>query len=158
MAQKELLALIILLSSTGLVASENAAMVLASRGDVRLSGEGFERPVRQGDFIAVGHTVTAANRSFAVIQLFDGAKLSVRPDSGLTIRQFVTGSANGDMAVLELNGGGARIEAGTIAANDPDRFRINSPYAAYRLMGSEASLGPCDNGVCEHSGLEEAEE
>ena len=151
---KILLILLVFLFCAEVSAQENMGMVLASRGDVRLVSGGNERPLRQGDFIAVGDQVVSAERSFSVIQLFDGAKLSIRPDSTLEITEFSLGDVDDGHALIELTSGGMKLVAGSIATSNPEAFRIKTPFSVLMVKEREASLNLCEEGICEQSGLE----
>ena len=135
-------------------AQENMGMVLASRGDVRLVRAGNEVPLRQGDFVAVGDQVVSAVRSFSVIQLFDGAKLSLRPESTLDITEFSLEGADDGYALIELTRGGMKLVAGSIATSNPKGFRIKTPLSILTVTEPEASLSLCEERICEQSGLE----
>ena len=151
---KILLTLLVFLSWAEVSAQENMGMVLASRGDVRLVRAEDEIPLKQGDFIAVGDQVVSAERSFSVIQLFDGAKLSLRPDSTLQITEFSMGDADDGHALIELTRGGMKLVAGSIASSNPEGFRIKTPLSVLTVKEREASLSICEEDVCEQSGLE----
>lgn len=130
-------------------------MVLASRGDVQFIKNNGAGPLKQGDFISVGYEVISGQRSFAVLQMFDGAKLSIRPETRVKIIRFdMSGDAGGE-ALLELSQGGIKLAVGTIATENPTGFRIRTPFSILFVSESEATVGLCDNTVCEQSGLEE---
>ena len=151
---KIMLTLLAILLCAEVSAQENIGMVMASRGDVRLVKAGNEVPLRQGDFVAVGDQVVSAVRSFSVIQLFDGGKLSLRPESTLYITEFSLEGADGGYALIELTRGGMKLVAGSIATSNPEGFRIKTPLSILTVTEPEASLSLCEERICEQSGLE----
>lgn len=144
-------AMLFFLFAAAVLAQENMGVTLASRGDVRISREGAEHPLKQGDFIAVGDRVITAERSFCVITLYDGAKLSLRPNSTIEVVEF---SAEDDHALLELKKGGIKLVAGSIVSSNPNGFKIRTPISTLSVRDQEASVRLCDGDVCEHSGVE----
>ena len=78
----------------------------------------------------MGDQVFSAVRGFSVIQLFDGAKLSLRPESTLDITEFALEGADDGYALLELTRGGMKLVAGSIATSNAScvarKARINN--------------------------------
>lgn len=128
-------------------------MVIASRGDVSVISNGESRPLRQGDFIAELDEIVANDRSFAVLQFFDGAKLSIRPDSRLIVEQFRYSGGEEDTVTLNLLAGGFRLVPGAIATATPENFRIRTPLSLMIVDGKESSITLCDETVCKQQGL-----
>lgn len=152
--KKTLATLLAFLLSAQALTQENMGLTLASRGDVRVARDGSERPLKQGDFIAVGDRIILAERSFSVIQLYDGAKLSLRPDTTITVVEFnVDGAAAGN-ALLELEKGGVKLIAGSITTSNPGGFRIRTPLSELTVKEHEASVALCEDIVCEKGGVE----
>jgi len=150
--------LALLMVSAACPAQENSAMVLAARGEVSVISNGESRPLKQGDFIAVNDEINAAGRSFAVVQFFDGAKVSLRPDSSFVIEQFRYGAGGEDSATLRLVSGGLKLVPGAIAGSNPDSFRIRTPWSLLASSGAEGSVSLCDDSVCDQKGLVEVPE
>jgi hypothetical protein len=149
--------LLLLVSARG-YSQDNSGMVVASRGDVSVISNGESRLLRQGDFVAEKDQIIAAERSFTVIQLFDGSKISLRPESALFIEQFQFSAGNEDRAILALLSGGLRLVPGAIAAENPDNFRIRTPDSLMAVEGKESSLSLCGEAICEKQGLTEIPE
>ena len=64
--------------STVAIAQDSSGMVVASRGEVIALSNGGSRELKQGDFVYVHDEIMTSNRSFAVLQFTDGAKVTVR--------------------------------------------------------------------------------
>lgn len=133
-------------------------MVTASRGEVSINSNGESRPLKRGDFIYEHDEIIASERSFAVLQFVDGAKVSLRPDSILIIEQYQYGSIGEDAATLSLVSGGVRVVAGAIASSQPGNYRIRTPLSLMSIQGTEGSLTLCDDKICEQEGLVEITE
>ena len=144
--------LLLLVSDRG-YSQENSGMVVAARGDVSVISNGKSRPLRQGDFVAENDQIVAAERSFTMIQLFDGSKVSLRPESALLIEQFQFSVGNEDSAILALLNGGLRLVPGAIAAGNPNNFRIRTPGSLMAVEGKESSISLCGEAICEKQGL-----
>jgi len=109
--------------------------------------------MKQGDFIHVHDEITATDRSFVVLQLADGAKVTLRPVSLLVIEQY-----QHDAATLKLVAGSIRVVAGTIVSRNPENYRIRTPLGLMGMSGSESSLTVCGDKICDQQGLVEIEE
>ena len=133
-------------------------MVTAARGEVSVTSDGETRPLKRGDFIYEHDEIIASERSFAVLQFEDGAKVSLRPDSTLIIDQYHYASGGEDTATLYLVSGGVRVVSGAIASSQPGNYRIRTPLALMTIEGSEGSLTLCNDKICEQEGLVEITE
>jgi hypothetical protein len=149
--------LIITAGSGNGVAQENSAIILAARGDISVVANGNSRPVKQGEIINEQEEVVAASRSFAMLQLFDGAKISLRPNSSMTIERFSYGSGE-DAVTLVVSQGGIKIVAGAIINERPERFLIRTPTTLLSPNERESSLSLCGTELCESRGLIEITE
>ena len=134
-------------------AQETTGLVMASRGDVTVVAEGEERPLRQGDFLHERDEIRVSDRSFAVLQFVDSAKVTLRPDSTLVIERYGYTGSDEDTATLRLQAGGMRVKAGMIASSQPLNFQIRTPLSLLSISGPEGSLTLCDEDICELEGL-----
>ena len=147
-----------LLAATDISAQDSSGMVTASRGEVSINSNGETRPLKRGDFLYEHDEIIASERSFAVLQFVDGAKVSLRPDSILIIEQYQYASGGEDAATLSLVTGGMRVVVGAIASGQPGNYRIRIPLALLSIQGSEGSLTLCDDKICDQEGLVEITE
>lgn len=128
--------LLILLISQPLFANEYAGVVTVSKGHT-INSTGH--PILQGSMVYVGDEISTADKSFIVIQLVDGAKLTVRPDTTVTIKSYST-----DTAEINLVTGGLRMITGGIAKTNPEKYTISTPVALLGVRGTEFSIQLCD--------------
>ena len=139
----------LLLSAPVLAQEEDSTgMVVASRGEVIALSNGGSRELKQGDFIYINDEIITSNRSFAVLQFEDGAKVTVRPDSTLVIEQYVYNGNDDDAATLNLVEGGLRVITGAMAKSNPENYKVRTPVALMGVRGTEFSVVLCGDHVC----------
>jgi hypothetical protein len=138
----------VLLSSVAVAAEDSAGMVVASRGEVIALANGGSRELKQGDFIYQNDEIMTSNRSFAVLQFVDGAKVTVRPDSTLIIEQYLYAGNDSDEATLNLVSGGLRVITGAMAKTNPENYKVRTPVALMGVRGTEFSIMLCGDEIC----------
>ena len=144
-----------LLSAPALAQDEDSTgMVVASRGEVMALANGGSRALKQGDFIYINDEIITSNRSFAVLQFEDGAKVTVRPDSTLVIEQYVYNGNDGDAATLNLVEGGLRVITGAMAKSNPENYKVRTPVALMGVRGTEFSVFLCGDALCDEDNQE----
>jgi len=149
------LALGLLMASSVAVAQEDSAgMVVASRGEVIAMSDGGSRELKQGDFVYVNDEILTSDRSFAVLQFTDGAKVTVRPDSTLIIEQYLYAGNATDEATLNLVSGGLRVITGAMAKTNPENYKVRTPVALMGVRGTEFSIYLCGDTVCDENDQE----
>ena len=134
--------------STVAVAQDSSGMVVASRGEVIALSNGGSRELKQGDFVYVNDEIMTSNRSFAVLQFTDGAKVTVRPDTTMIIEQYLYAGNDGDEATLNLVEGGLRVITGAMAKTNPENYKVRTPVALMGVRGTEFSIMLCGDEVC----------
>jgi hypothetical protein len=140
--------LMTMLGSASVWAEDSAGMVVASRGEVVALANGGSRELKQGDFIFQNDEIMTSNRSFAVLQFVDGAKVTVRPDSTLIIEQYLYAGNDNDEATLNLVSGGLRVITGAMAKTNPENYKVRTPVALMGVRGTEFSIQLCGDQVC----------
>jgi len=134
---------------------DSSGMVVASRGEVIAMSNGGSRELKQGDFIYVNDEIITSNRSFAVLQFEDGAKVTVRPDSTLIIEQYLYNGDGNDAATLNLVEGGLRVITGAMAKTNPENYKVRTPVALMGVRGTEFSVMLCGDQICAESQIYE---
>jgi hypothetical protein len=135
-------------ASSVAIAADSTGMVVASRGEVIALSNGGSRELKQGDFIYVSDEIITSNRSFAVLQFEDGAKVTVRPDTTLLIEQYLYNGNENDEATLNLVSGGLRVITGAMAKSNPENYKVRTPVALMGVRGTEFSIMLCGDEVC----------
>ena len=137
-----------LYSSPAVAQEDSTGMVVASRGEVIALSNGGSRELKQGDFIYVNDEIITSNRSFAVLQFEDGAKVTVRPDSTLIIETYLYNGDGNDEATLNLVEGGLRVITGAMAKSNPENYKVKTPVALMGVRGTEFSVMLCGDEIC----------
>ena len=130
------------------IAQDSSGMVVASRGEVIAMSNGGSRELKQGDFVYVNDEIMTSNRSFAVLQFTDGAKVPGRPDSTMIIEQYLYAGNDSDEATLNLVEGGLRVITGAMAKTNPENYKVRTPVALMGVRGTEFSIMLCGDEVC----------
>jgi hypothetical protein len=135
--------------------ADSTAVLVASRGDVMAEKSGESRSLVRGDGVNESDRVITGDKSFAILQFVDGAKVTVRPNTVLDIKQYVYSGTEGNAATLSLVEGGLRVITGAMAKTEPESFKVETPVALMGVRGTEFAVVLCDDGtVCQEEGLE----
>ena len=149
------MALLACLSQPVAAQEDSTGMVVASRGEVIALTDGGSRELKQGDFIYVNDEIITSNRSFAVLQFADGAKVTVRPDSTLIIETYLYNGDVNDEATLNLVEGGLRVITGAMAKSNPENYKVRTPVALMGVRGTEFSVMLCGDQLCDEQTMAE---
>lgn len=130
-------------------AKDSTGLVVAARGTVSAEANGVQRPLKQGDSIFEEDQVATGDKSFAVLQFQDGAKVTIRPNSAMIIEQYAYNSSEDDAATLTLVEGGLRVITGAMTKRNPESYKVKTPVALMGVRGTEFRIMLCDGEVCE---------
>jgi hypothetical protein len=150
------LAGVAVLATMPVIAADTTATVVASRGTVSAVSDDNERTLGQGDSIFVNDRVVTGERSFAVLQFVDGAKVTVRPKSALVIEEYAYSGGDQDAATLSLVEGGLRVITGAMAKSRPENYKVKTPVALMGVRGTEFSVMLCGEEICAQDETENA--
>jgi hypothetical protein len=108
-------------------------------GTSRIIGERGNETVTRGMSVMPGDRIETDRGGHVHLRFVDGAYVSVRPGSRLTIDSYVYDPAKPqDNAVrFRLESGVARAISGRIAESARERFRLNTPIAAIGVRGTD---------------------
>jgi hypothetical protein len=136
-------------------AQDSTALLVASRGEVFAEYETDRRTLARGDGVEEEERIITGDKSFAVLQFVDGAKVTVRPNSVLEIKEYVYNGGDENAATLSLVQGGLRVITGAMAKAEPESFKVETPVALMGVRGTEFSIVLCDDGtVCQEEGAD----
>lgn len=114
-------------------------------GELRFLGEG--EPLYENDVI------TTSKKSFAIINMIDDSKITLRSKTVFAIEEYSFKEKKGK-ALFRLFKGGLRVAAGLIAKISPrNGYRMHTPTAVLGVRGTEF-----DARLCEDDCSEEADE
>lgn len=97
------------------------------------------QPLKAGSPIYLGDIITTQASGHAHLHFIDGALMSLRPHSRLTIQEYnydAQTSAN-SRVTFELEEGTARSISGKAAKEARENFRLNTPLAAIGVRGTD---------------------
>ena len=123
-------------------------MIVAAKGTVTVNTDNESRVVKQGDNIFTHDIVEAYDKSFAVIQLSDGSKVTVRPRSSVEVEDYSYQSDNTDRVALNLLSGGLRVITGVVAKTNPENYTVQTNVALLGVRGTEFSVEICGTELC----------
>jgi len=137
------LAIVIALAAPFAGAAEQAGRAVFARGAV--TGEsvdgtvrviGKDTPVHEGDVITTG------SRSFAVLQLDDGTRMALRPETVFKVEVYKDDPGE-ESAVMRLFKGGMRTITGFISKRNPDAYKVQTAVATIGIRGTEFDARLC---------------
>jgi hypothetical protein len=100
------------------------------------------RFLQKGDALNQGDVINTAGRGYAVVELKDGSKMTLRPDTTFAISEYRQGTANDGM-LLRLLKGGMRAVTGLLAKRNPQSVRINAATATIGIRGTSFDARLC---------------
>ena len=102
---------------------------------MRFLGKGM--PLFEGDILTTGE------RSFAVLHMSDGGKITLRPDTVFAIEGY-SEVREKESAIFRLFKGGLRAVSGFISKRNPRRgYRLKTPTAVLGIRGTEFDARLC---------------
>ncbi len=120
-----------------------------SRGAVAAQlGDATPRVLSKGSEIFELDFIEAGPQSFAVIQMIDDAKLTVRPNTGLSIDKYVTEKGR-ESADITLQRGGIRAASGRIAERRPGGMLVHAAKAVVEVHGANFDARLCRDDCAE---------
>lgn len=100
------------------------------------------RLLDRGEPLFEGEVVTTGARAYAQLQLADGTRMTLRPDTGFAVSQLSQQSGQ-ESLTMQLLRGGLRAITGLISRSGPDRMRIQTTTATIGVRGTEFDARLC---------------
>ena len=103
------------------------------------SASGAVTAAQRGDAISVGDRIETTLNGHVHVRFFDGALVSVRPDSELLVEEYRYDAAAADRSQVKfkLFRGTARAISGAAAEGAREHFRLNTPLVAIGIRGTD---------------------
>lgn len=119
--------------------SEGVGEVTFQIGRVLVEREGITRAITRGAKIQVGDILKTSDGGQVHVRFIDGAMLSVRPSSKLQIEEYVFDPRNPEQSSVKFSlvRGGARSISGEASNSAKERFRLNTPFVAIGVRGTD---------------------
>lgn len=128
------------LAFSGFTAQAHVGMVLTLEGQVNVISGKQECGLRYGLDIDEGDTVRTGDKAWAVLQLMDGARITLRPATELRIDhyRFVDSSeAKRNYARLTLLRGSLRVVTGAIVRGRNLGYQVRAADATVEMRGAD---------------------
>lgn len=106
------------------------------------------RLLGKGQAVMQGETLSTGANSFAVVQLNDGTRMTLRPKTVFKVEQLNT-NAGEENALLSLIRGGFRAITGSISKRFLGVFKVSTSVATIGIRGTEFDARICDDSDCE---------
>ena len=100
------------------------------------------RFIQKGDALSEGDIINTGGRGYAVVELKDGSKMTLRPDTTFAIDKFRQNTSD-DGLLLRLVKGGMRAVTGLIAKRNPQSVRVSSGTATIGIRGTSFDARVC---------------
>ncbi len=150
------LLLCLLFSSVSIVFAQQIGKVRLVIGAVQLdSSVSGSKQLELGDQIFQGDQITTPATGYAVVTLIDDSKFTIKPNSVFKFNE-VANQTNGKV-LTELVKGGLKAISGTIGAQNPSGFKVDTPLGSIGIRGTNFDAILCqskgDNCIKLHEAL-----
>lgn len=118
-----------------------------ARGAVTLQktdGKGA-RLVGKGDVIQQGEVIKTGSKSYAIINLADETRMTLRPDTSFAVESMNAEKSINASALLRLFKGGFRAITGFISKKNPRGYKVKTTVATIGIRGTEFDARLCQN-------------
>lgn len=128
-----------------LVCAENVGKLQYTRGAVimqNMDGSGA-RLVAKDETVQRGEVLKTGPRSFTIVKLNDGTRMTIRPNSSFSVEQFNPKKDSTATALLRLFRGGMRAITGYISKNNSDGYKVKTGAVTLGIRGTEFDVRLC---------------
>ncbi len=103
------------------------------------------RLVAKNEQIQRGEVIKTGPRSYTIIKLKDGTRMTIRPNSSFAVEQMNAKKDSTASAILRLFRGGLRAITGYISKRNPDGYKLRTSVATMGIRGTEFDARLCKN-------------
>ncbi len=126
------------------VAQEEIGEVVFARGAVSAKSHAGEiRVLGKQASIFKGDVITTGLKSFSVIKMIDSSRISVRPDTVFSFKDYSM-KQDEESAVMQLFKGGLRAISGLISKRKPEAFKLDTAVATIGIRGTDFDVRLCE--------------
>src|SRR5690606_37304570 len=112
-------------------------------------GQQPPRLIGEGQGFNTGDVLSTSSKSFAVIKLNDGSRLTLRPGTQFIVEDINAVQNRNANAVLRLFKGGVRAVTGFIGKSNRNGYKLHTPVATLGIRGTEFDARICEQQDCE---------
>lgn len=113
------------------------------------------RIIGRGESFYPGEVLSTGDKSFAVVSLEDGSRLTLRPETRFVVESINAEKSEQAGGLMRLFKGGVRAVTGFISKFNKDGLKLETPVATMGIRGTEFDARLCQ-GDCPGSGQPEA--
>lgn len=138
-------ALAVCFSAPALVgaAEPEAGSILFSQGITTSQRTGeAARIVGKGEKVQAGEVLSTGASSFAVVELKDGSRMTLRPGTVFAVERY-SEQAGSESAVMRLFKGGLRAITGFISKRNPNGYAVRTETATIGIRGTDFDARLC---------------
>lgn len=138
-----------------LLHAEEVGQVQYTRGAVTMQNmDGSSaRLVAKDEAVQRGEVLKTGPRSFTIVKLNDGTRMTIRPNSSFSVEQFNAKEDSTASAILRLFRGGMRAITGYISKNNRDGYKVKTGVATLGIRGTEFDARICQDDCEEENRL-----
>jgi hypothetical protein len=143
MAQMLMISLLLAAGLAVVPARAQVGIVLTVEGQVNVISGKEECGLRYGLDLDEGDTVRTGEKSWAVLSLLDGAKITVRPSTDVRINTYrftESSEAAQNQALLTLTRGSLRVATGAIVRGRNTGYRVRTPEVTMDMRGTDHDI------------------
>jgi len=139
------LILFISFTSSQLLHAEEVGKVQYTRGAVTMQNmDGSSaRLIAKNEKVQRGEVLKTGPRSFTIVKLNDGTRMTIRPNSSFSVEQFNPKKDSTATALLRLFRGGMRAITGYISKNNKEGYRVKTGAVTLGIRGTEFDVRLC---------------
>ena len=108
------------------------------------------RLLGKGADIFLADNIQTSEKSFAILAFSDGGKITVRPNSSFSIREYAN-QGDKKKAIFDLHKGGVRASTGNIAQKHPENYKIQTKLTTIGAQQADYSVRVCQNDCAQES-------
>ena len=105
----------------------------------------------KGNELKEGDVIKTGSKSFALLKLADGTRLTIRPKSSFVVEQMNARKDSTASAILRLFRGGLRAVTGFISKKNPRGYRLRTAVATIGIRGTEFDARLCGKECAEEN-------
>ena len=122
------------------LATPAAGQIILAAGEVWRLENNTRHPLQRHDKVHIGDHLQTHNGSLT-LRMQDDALVTLQPDSELIIHRYQAAGPHNEAAIrLELKQGTVRSSTGSIGESARHRYRLDTPFAALGIRGTEYSV------------------
>jgi len=139
------LVLLISVIAAQALCAEEVGQVQYTRGAVTMQNmDGSNaRLIAKDERVQRGEVLKTGPRSFTIVKLNDGTRMTIRPNSSFSVEQFNPKKDSTATAILRLFRGGMRAITGYISKNNRDGYKVKTGVATLGIRGTEFDVRLC---------------